>query len=131
MVARVRITKWDPEPFLRGVNQQLAARMETAAGIVEADVKGSMAGGGRPHVPSQPGEPPRIDSGNLRRNISHSVVVQGRTVRGFVIANTNYARFLELGTRLMEARPFLRPALARNRARIVQVLGARFGGGLR
>lgn len=52
-----------------------------------------------------------VDTGNLRRSITHEV---GRDFRGlFVRFGTNvfYGVYQELGTRHMPAHPFLRPAL--------------------
>lgn len=62
------------------------------------------------HTASSPGEPPSSDTGRLMTAISHSIEVES-TVVGKVVANTEYALWLELGTRYMEPRPFLRPAL--------------------
>lgn len=129
--SRMRVAKWNPQGFLRAIDGQLAQRMEVAAGLVEADVKRSMKGGGSPHVPSRPGEPPRIDTGELRRSIHHSVVVNRGSIRGYVIAGAPYARALELGYAPgnLLPRPYLRPALARMQPAIVRVLLGKGPGG--
>jgi HK97 gp10 family phage protein len=58
-----------------------------------------------------------VRTGQLRDSITTRRTVrkgeEGDTVR--VEANTYYAQFVELGTRNMAARPFLRPAAARYR----------------
>jgi HK97 gp10 family phage protein len=54
-----------------------------------------------------------VDTGHLRSTI-HAEPVEGRAVR--VVADADYAAYVELGTRHMAAEPFLRPALYRKRA---------------
>lgn len=63
------------------------------------------------HTASAGGEPPASDTGNLLSSIGHRLGVD-EYVYGEVYANVRYASWLELGTRYMEPRPFLRPALA-------------------
>jgi hypothetical protein len=63
------------------------------------------------HQASAPGEPPSSDTGRLLTAITHRMDVEDKIV-GRVVANVNYALYLELGTRYMEPRPFLRPALS-------------------
>jgi HK97 gp10 family phage protein len=59
------------------------------------------------HHPSYPYNFPRIDSGNLIRNITYHT-----TYRGLIAGDLNktpYAIFLEEGTKYMEPRPFIKP----------------------
>lgn len=65
-----------------------------------------------PHQASLPGDSPNSDTGRLLASIHHTV--DGATAAEMyadIGADTNYALFLELGTRYMAPRPFLRPAL--------------------
>jgi HK97 gp10 family phage protein len=48
-----------------------------------------------------------IDSGNLHNNIRPEVNSEGM----FVVADTEYAAFVEQGTSKMAAQPYLRPAM--------------------
>jgi len=52
-----------------------------------------------------------VDTGNLRRSITHELGQRGldRYVR--IGTNVNYAAFQELGTRYHAAQPYLRPAI--------------------
>lgn len=122
--ARMRIAKWDTRQLIDTVDGAFARRMERAAAYVASDVKRSMKGGGKPHMPSRPGDPPNIDTGELRRSIHHQVIVQNHIVRGYVIAAAVYARALELGylPNNLLPRPFLRPTLARCQPAIVRIL---------
>jgi HK97 gp10 family phage protein len=69
-------------------------------------------------VRSQPGEPPRKQTGQLRRSIATEVL----GLIGRVGTNLKYGKHLELGTRHMAARPWLRRALAESRAKITAIL---------
>lgn len=67
--------------------------------------------GGVLHQASAPGRPPAVDTGRLRASYTWRT---GEDMGGvFVEVGTNvvYAPWLEFGTRYMEARPHLRPAI--------------------
>lgn len=61
---------------------------------------------------SKPGEPPHKDYGTLRSSITWEVTVTPDRITARVGSPLAYSRYLELGTRKMAARPFLRRALA-------------------
>lgn len=61
------------------------------------------------HQASAAGEFPASDTGTLVRSILGDVEEQ--TLEATLSAGTIYAKWLELGTRLMRARPFLVPTL--------------------
>lgn len=67
---------------------------------------------------SEPGEPPRKQFGHLRRSVAWEQ--EGLTAR--VGSNYKIARYLEFGTSRMQARPWLRRALAECRDRIRAIL---------
>jgi HK97 gp10 family phage protein len=67
--------------------------------------------GRRRHRASAPGDGPAVDTGRLRASIAHEVGRTGTTLVARVGTDVEYAKFLELGTSKMAARPFLRPAL--------------------
>jgi hypothetical protein len=71
---------------------------------------------------SRPGNPPFKQTGNLRKSIAYEVSgLVGRV--GSNIKKPNYALYLELGTRRMAARPYLRAALLRNKWALRRLLG--------
>lgn len=76
----------------------------------------SRAGGKVKHRASLPGQPPAPDIGDLRKKVTHEVVVQGDEVIARVISPQRYTLPLELGTERIAPRPFLRPTLQRMRA---------------
>lgn len=64
------------------------------------------------HQASAPGEPPSGDTGLLAVTLHHSLIVRNGRVVAQVRAGAKYGLYLELGTRFMKPRPFLRPALS-------------------
>jgi|SRR5690625_833474 len=64
------------------------------------------------HTASAPGGAPNIDEGRLVRSLT---VTRSGTLTAEVLANVEYAAWLELGTRNMAARPFMTPALEQER----------------
>mgnify|MGYP000933434433 CR=1 FL=1 len=53
-------------------------------------------------------------TGNLRRNIQLDIVDGGMTAE--VYSTAEYAPYVELGTRFMEAQPYLKPALEKQKS---------------
>lgn len=112
------------------IAKELRKGLYASAKKVEADAKRSIADssgkrGGRfykrgnvLHQASAPGEAPSTDTGRLVNSISGYM----NTIKGdesFVVAGrglARYARMLEFGTVKMAARPFLFPALEKNKA---------------
>jgi hypothetical protein len=72
--------------------------------------------------PSAPGEPPHKQLGHLRRSVTYEVDAAAST--GRVGTNLLYGLWLELGTRLMAARPWLRRALAECQDACLKILSA-------
>jgi len=71
-----------------------------------------------PHQASAPGEAPATDTGKL----VSSIVGDAKGLRAYIEARSAYAVHLEFGTRNMAARPFLNPAVERNRERTALLL---------
>src|SRR5690625_5503325 len=64
----------------------------------------------RMHIASAPGQPPNTDTGRL---VSSLNVTRSGSTSAEVLANVEYAAWLELGTRNMAARPFMTPSVDR------------------
>ena len=73
----------------------------------------------RTHVASAPNQPPASDTGFLVSNITMNVKkeVNGAVV-GQVISSAPYSQALEFGTTTMTERPFMQPALQKNKSKI-------------
>ena len=70
------------------------------------------------HTASAPNNPPNSDTGFLANNIF--MTLDADKLGGAVESRADYSSHLEFGTRLMQARPFLQPALEENRPKIRQ-----------
>ena len=71
------------------------------------------------HTASAAGQPPATDTGFLGQNITMNVDVKSNgTVVGQIISAAPYSKALEFGTTNMDARPFMQPALEKNRRKI-------------
>ena len=84
--------------------------------------KGSLIHGANP---SAPGDPPRKQTGRLLGSVAWEV--DPETLTGRVGTNLDYGRWLELGTRKMAARPWLRRALGEMKSSILAILSAPMG----
>lgn len=82
---------------------------------------------------SKPGQPPAVETAALSKSIQETA----RTFQvddefvGIVGAATEYAFFLEVGTKRMKARPYIRPALDSEADRIDELAFQTFGTYLR
>lgn len=99
------------------VKQAQISRLHKCALLVERDAKMSMKKGGRvagrkTGVPSEPGTPPHVQTGNLRASISIGQTPYGTCLIG-PTRQAWYGKIHEFGGRYHPPRPFMRPALWR------------------
>jgi hypothetical protein len=128
---------WNGKEIGEMAAKRLKVNAEKAARMIEADIVRSLSVGHREAVrlkdgslrgldPSQPDNPPHLLTGHLRRSIDHRVEKHPKYIDIFVIAGASYARVLEYGGMSgkanIAARPFMRPALARNRDKAISML---------
>ena len=137
--------KWHGKKVFTLATKANVDAMVKAAGIIERDIKKSFTKqgtgrsykrtkSGKRHYASLPGQPPAIDLGNLRASIMGEIEVKGVGVTGKVgpdvemlAAKTDagtdieYGLYLEVGTKHMAARPYLRPALRRTKKEVKRV----------
>lgn len=100
-----------------------ARALYSAGQLIELDAERSITAGsvsGANHVPSAPGQPPNADTRFLDSNIETEIGGPGLVT---VTSKANYSAALEFGTSKMAARPFMRPATERNRAKVVELVG--------
>ncbi len=73
----------------------------------------------RTHIASAPNQPPASDTGFLASNITMEVDVKANgSVVGQIISSAPYSKHLEFGTTNMTERPFMQPALEKNKRKI-------------
>ena len=102
-----RIDRMAEDAAERGLKTALA----TGEAILRGDVL-SRPGGGRMygrHRASAPGDPPAVDTGNLRNHTQADTQLryEGGKIVGRIVANTAYASALEHGTERIAPRPFM------------------------
>lgn len=93
--------------------------------MIELDAEQSITSGsvsGKNHVPSLPGQPPNADTRHLDTNIETEIKTGSRNPTVHVESKAAYSAFLEFGTSKMAERPFMRPALAKNREKIQRLV---------
>lgn len=115
-----------------GIQAGVVTGLRSLAQPIEDDIKQSIRSGSRSgrfvkrYHPerivqaSAPGEVPANDRGMLAASVQ--VDVDPTQFNMTMSASAPYARELEYGTRWMLPRPFLRPALARWRQRIIEAI---------
>lgn len=96
------------ERAMPGIAGQVVQKM---AQDTQADIVNSFS----PNSPSAPGDPPAVDTGNLK----NSVVAVPRDAQTWaVLIGAEYGVDLEYGTGKMAARPFVLPAFERTVGRL-------------
>lgn len=119
--------EWNGVEFFAEATKKNIMAMNKSAIYTQGVAKKMIGrGGGRPHRPSLPGQPPRRDTGILASSVSFEVQVKGDMVMGFVgpdidqirsrsvlrrSTDPDYGFYLEFGTTNMSNRPWLRPSL--------------------
>ena len=107
--------------------KEVAKKLYSVGQDIELDAEFSITAGsisGKNHVASKPGEPPNADTRLLDSSIE-TVLVDSYHPKVTVTSNAPYSASLEYGTEHIEARPFMRPALEKNRPEVVKA--ARLG----
>lgn len=84
--------------------------------------RSSQGGGTYTHTAAAEGSAPNTDTGKLVNSIAVEVNKSG--LYALVGSNLDYAGFLEMGTSKMGARPWLEPALRKNRDNLNKNLNA-------
>lgn len=107
---------------MRNVAKGVVAALYSAGQDIEIDAERSITAGsisGKGHIPSLPGEAPNRDTGHLDTNIETTIEAQSPpTVH--VTSHAAYSSALEFGTSKMGERPFMRPAVEKNRKSVGQ-----------
>ena len=108
---------WYGNQLLKKINTEEKRKVKKACIFLERYIKKSFG-----KSPSSPGEPPGVDTGRLRASITYEIEQILFSITGKIGTNVKYARYLELGTKDMQPRPYLRAAIERNKAEIIKIL---------
>lgn len=98
--------QWNKEKVMRILEAKWGKKLDDIRFGMEADIKNSFGPRG-----SSPGDPPGVDKGGLKSSIQTErkglVIRVGSTLKAMF--GLTYALFLEIGTRNMKKRPYLKP----------------------
>lgn len=96
---------------LRRLQQVTPQRAGAIVRKMAMDCQAEIVNNFSPNKPSAPGDPPGVDTGNLKNSI---VAVKGETTFTYLVqVGAEYGADLEYGTSKMAARPFVLPAVER------------------
>lgn len=102
----------------------------TSAGSIAEDAAESVRANsisGPGHIPSKPGQPPNADTHDLDESIHVGELIETPgQIQTAVIADSEHAIWMELGTSTILPRPFLMPATIRGRKGMLQRIVAAF-----
>ena len=129
-IGNIKITNWNATAFNSLVHTEQQKRLDKAGFFLENEIRKNISTKGvscgkRKGNRSQPGQPPFIECGQLRQSVTHELN-NNECLTG---SNLDKAKYLELGTKNMQARPFLLPALTTNTQAITNILiGTKYNG---
>lgn len=109
----------------RDTAQEVVRKLYVAGQKIELDAELSITAGsvsGIGHVPSLPGQPPNRDTSLLDGSIDTEIRSQ-MPPSVAVTSRAPYAADLEYGTSRMAPRPYMRPAVERNRDDVTRAVG--------
>lgn len=126
---------------MAAIRSDARSKVLKACLITERGIKASMKAGGRTAsggrgegeklekvgtYTSAPGEPPRVQTGRLKASYTHEM--HETLPIGRVGTNVEYGKWLEFGTRIVAARPHVRPVLHALRGAYQAIFGVRTKG---
>jgi HK97 gp10 family phage protein len=107
------------DKWLKDLQRRQGQNLDRAAYYLENHLKQAISVKEKGHR-SEPGEFPHVQSGELRRSITHITDKKELTAR--IGSGKIYARYLELGTSKMDPRPFIGPILNAHLGAIKNIL---------
>lgn len=115
--------KWHGREYIRQTERTAEQKLSSFCDRICTDIKRDMTKPksgkqGKQTTASAPGESPARQTGHLVGSITHKRIGKMREKLGTSIP---YGLYLELSTKKMAARPWLRPALSRARANFRQL----------
>ena len=131
------IVKWHANAIINQAKSLQEQAINKACSVVTRSIKTHFPdSGSRKASQSKPGKIPFRQTGTLSRSIGWEIISEEEghvgPQLGFKDENGeeagNYGAWLELGTKNMAPRPYLRPGLDRERAKILKIFGDTFTG---
>lgn len=98
---------WHEEPFMKMVSEASGKKLRLLAMLVHRKMITSFS----PNAPSLPGNPPAVRTGNLRSSIVWEMNKDETVARIGVPKHAIYGLYLELGSKFVKPRPWMKPAV--------------------
>ena len=127
--------KWNIGEMIKKVDEKVGKNLDRVGVYLQGEIVNSFGSGGTPgsggtrgKVHSSPGEPPYVQTGTLRRSITFQregtrlLVGSSLKPQG---SDHSYAWYLEMGSGRMAPRPYLRPAVRKNKGTIRDMVAGR------
>ena len=130
---------WQPEVVIKSIKAKAMVNLEKACEMIVIKIQDSMMEsksgliyileGIGSHQASAPGESPAFRYGELYDNVEYRIEDRGDELVGVIGVNLDsddigYAMYLEIGTKFMEQRPYIRSTVFENESEILKILGA-------
>lgn len=119
---------WNGDKVLLDVKIKTGKNLTRACLFLEREIKTSMKAKGtgikwlgQSFISSAPGETPATQTGTLIR----SVTSETEKLVGRVGTNLKYGLYLEIGTKNIAPRPFLRSTFEKNKSKIAEIISGR------
>ncbi len=119
---------WNGDKILLDVKVKTSKNLMKACLFLEREIKISMKAKGTgikwpgsSYTSSAPGEPPATQTGTLIRSMTSEV----EKLVGRVGTNLKYGLYLEIGTKNIVPRPYLRPAFEKKKDKIAEIISGR------
>lgn len=113
--------KWSGSPAEKAARRAAARKLNKAAHFLRGQVVEAISTSTRANGPSEAGEPPHADTGKLRQSIQVRQATPD-SLEAEVGSTLDYAGYLEYGTRIMAARPYLSRMLTDHARQICGIL---------
>jgi hypothetical protein len=122
LVAKIR-KKDNHRAMVAQVERLMRSRLGSVGAIVQRHIVLNLTRGKtRVDGPSKPGEFPHVDTGKLRQGIHWEYIDDGRSMGVRIGTFFKYGLYLEVGTRHMAPRPYMRPTVMECRPTIARAL---------
>lgn len=112
--------KWHGDKVFKEIEDRTRTRTEMALAYLVTKIQAKISRLNTGDSPSKPGEPPKMVTGELYRSIKYEL--NRRWLTGKVIADSEHAAPLELGTKDMAARPFLMSTIDEEWNEVLKIL---------
>ena len=114
---------WHDKQVQAAALETMRKRLPVVGEYLASTIRENVSESTRASGPSLPGQFPHADEGNFRKSVGWEMVGSGDAVRVGSASRVGY--FLEVGTRKMAPRPWLRRTFLEERGRLQKIMAKR------